>query len=111
MMDDLPTPCFNCSRDRLRKLDPAAAAVARALATAAQAGNIMGLFLILRDLGEGRIPSEVKGEVRPETDTLTFDKFCQVWEGVYRISDDSTQHMMLNLRPLLEWQLGFQKYA
>jgi hypothetical protein len=111
MMDALPTACKDCSRNRLRKIDSAAARAAEALLREAEAGNIMGIFLILRDLAEGRIPPEVKGEIRPACDALTFEKFCEVWEGVYRVSEDETQEMMLRLRPLLEWQLGFRNTA
>jgi hypothetical protein len=105
------TLCKECSRDRLRKIDPGAARISEALLREAGAGNIMGLMMMFRDLGEGRIPPEVKGQSRPDCDTLTFEKFSEVWEGVYRVSDDQTQHMMVRLRPLLEWQLGFRNHS
>lgn len=111
MMNALPTSCRDCSRNRLRKIDSAAAAASEALLKAAEAGDLMGIFLILRDLSEGRIPPEVKGQVRPETDALTFEKFQEVWAEVYRVESSETQMMMLRLRPLLEWQLGFRNTA
>lgn len=110
-MDALPTSCRDCSRNRLRKIDAAAARVSESLLRAAEAGDLMRIFLILRDLGEGRIPPEVKGEVRSDAETLSYEKFCEVWEGVYRVSEDDTQRMMQKLRPLLEWQLGFRNTA
>lgn len=105
------TLCKHCSRSRLRRIDSAAAAAADALLREAEAGNIMGLFMILRDLSEGRIPPEVKGEIRSTADILTREKFEEVWAEVYRVESSETQMMMLRLRPLLEWQLGFRNLA
>ena len=77
----------------------------------AEAGNIMGIFMILRDLSEGRIPPEVRGQVRPETDILTREKFEELWAEVYRVESSETQLMMGRLKPLLLWQLGFRHAA
>jgi hypothetical protein len=85
--------------------------VSEALLRAAHAGDLIGLFLILRDLGEGRIPPEVKGEVRSEKDSLTFEKFCEVWEAVYRVSDDSTQKMMRGSNRCFSGSWGFETIA
>jgi hypothetical protein len=111
MMDALPTSCRDCSRNRLRKIDSAAAAASEALLRAAETGDLMKLFMILRDLSEGRIPPEVKGEVRSTADTLTREKFEEVWAEVYRVESPETQMMMLRLLPLLKWQLGFRDLA
>jgi hypothetical protein len=98
-----------CS-SRLKRIDPEAAVItdnliSQALLCQAKKGAIKNLLLMIHELANGKIPAEVRGEIRTDCH-LDNTALMEIFTGMEKATNDEDKLLLRRLLPLLRSQLG-----